>query len=152
VALQQRLTDLAAQTAWVEAALAEADALFLVLGSSFAESIDVLGGRVTRAMVVGPALPEVNAVQRARMAALAPLGREGAFRRVYQIPGMQKVNQALGRLVRAPGQRAKVLLHCRRFAEPSYADLLDPDYRHGAQITTDAELSAWFETDQRPAS
>jgi Rad3-related DNA helicase len=151
VALQQRLTDLAAQTAWVEAALAEADALFLVLGSSFAESIDVLGGRVTRAMVVGPALPEVNAVQRARMAALAPLGREAAFRRVYQIPGMQKVNQALGRLVRAPGQHAKVLLHCRRFAEPSYAALLAADYRHGAQITTDAELAAWYETGPQPA-
>ena len=151
VALQQRLGDLAAQAAWVEAALAQADALFLVLGSSFAESIDVLGGRVTRAMVVGPALPEVNAVQRARMAALTPLGREAAFRRVYQIPGMQKVNQALGRLVRAPGQHAKVLLHCRRFAEPSYAELLDPDYRGGAQITTDAELSAWFESRPQPA-
>jgi Rad3-related DNA helicase len=146
VALQQRLADLAAQAAWVDDALAQADALFLVLGSSFAESIDVLGGRVTRAVVVGPALPEVNAVQRARMAALAPLGREAAFRRVYQIPGMQKVNQALGRLVRAPGQRAKVLLHCRRFAVPSYAELLDPDYRGGAQLTTDAELSAWLET------
>ena len=152
VALQQRLADLAAQAAWVEAALAEADALFLVLGSSFAESIDVLGGRVTRALVVGPALPEVNAVQRARMATLAPLGREAAFRRVYQIPGMQKVNQALGRLVRAPGQRAKVLLHCRRFAEPSYAELLDPDYRGGVQLTTDAELSAWFESGPQPAS
>jgi len=152
VALQQRLADLAAQAAWVEAALAQADALFLVLGSSFAESIDVLGGRVTRAMVVGPALPEVNAVQRARMAALAPLGREGAFRRVYQIPGMQKVNQALGRLVRAPGQHAKVLLHCRRFAESSYAELLDPDYRHGPQLTTDAELAAWFDTGPQPVS
>ena len=151
VALQQRLADLAAQTAWVEAALAQSDALFLVLGSSFAESSDVLGGRVTQAMVVGPALPEVNAVQRARLAALAPLGREAAFRRVYQIPGMQKVNQALGRLVRAPGQQAKVLLHCRRFAEPSYAELLDPDYRDGAQITTDAELSAWFDASPRPA-
>jgi hypothetical protein len=39
-----------------------------------------------------------------------------------------------------------VLLHCRRFAVPSYAELLDPDYRGGAQLTTDAELSAWLET------
>jgi DNA excision repair protein ERCC-2 len=152
VALQQRLADLAAQAAWVETALAQADALFLVLGSSFAESIDVLGGRITRAMVVGPALPEVNAVQRARMSALAALGRAAAFRRVYQIPGMQKVNQALGRLVRAPGQRAKVLLHCRRFAEPSYAELLAPDYRHGTQLTTDAELVAWLDASPQPAS
>src|SRR6185312_12643690 len=102
VAVQPRGADLSAQAAWMEEALEGADALFLVLGSSFAESIDLLGGRVERAMVVGPALPEVNAVQQARMAALAAAGRDGAFQRVYQIPGMQKVNQALGRLVRAP--------------------------------------------------
>jgi Rad3-related DNA helicase len=144
VALQPRLHDLAAQTAWVEESLAFTDALFLVLGSSFAESIDLLGGRVSHAMVVGPALPEVNAVQRARLAEFSPLGREAAFRRVYQIPGMQKVNQALGRLVRAPGQRAKVLLHCRRFTEVSYASLLAPDYQFGPHLATDAELADWL--------
>lgn len=144
VSLQPRLTDLAAQTAWVEESLALSDALFLVLGSSFAESIDLLGGRVTHAMVVGPALPEVNAVQRARIAELRDVGREAAFRRVYQIPGMAKVNQALGRLVRAPGQRARVLLHCRRFAEISYAQLLARDYQFGQNLTTDADLAAWL--------
>ncbi|QYM77543.1 helicase [Horticoccus luteus] len=144
IALQPRLPDLAAQTAWVEESLAFTDAVFLVLGSSFAESIDLLGGRVTHAMVVGPALPEVNAVQRARVAALSSLGRGAAFRRVYQIPGMQKVNQALGRLVRAPGQRARVLLHCRRFAEPDYASLLAPEYQLGTNILDDADLTAWL--------
>ena len=107
-------------------------------------SIDLLGGRVSRAMVVGPALPEVNPVQKARLAEVACLGRDEAFRRVYQAPGIQKVNQALGRLVRAPGQRAKVLLHCRRFAEASYANLLAPEYRGGALIATDRELDVWL--------
>ena len=144
VALQPRLHELAAQTAWVEESLAFTDALFLVLGSSFAESIDLLGGRVSHAMVVGPALPEVNAVQRARLAEFSPLGRAAAFRRVYQIPGMQKVNQALGRLVRAPGQHAKVLLHCRRFIEPSYASLLAPDYQMFTEITGDDDLQNWL--------
>ncbi len=147
VALQPRLHELAAQTAWVEESLAFTDALFLVLGSSFAESIDLLGGRVSHAMVVGPALPEVNAVQRARLAEFSPLGRTAAFRRVYQIPGMQKVNQALGRLVRAPGQHAKVLLHCRRFAEPSYASLLAPDYQMFKEIASDAGLQDWLRKD-----
>jgi Rad3-related DNA helicase len=95
-------------------------------------------------MVVGPALPEVNAVQRARVAEFSDLGREAAFRRVYQIPGMAKVNQALGRLVRAPGQRARVLLHCRRFAELSYAQLLARDYQFGQNLHSDAELTAWL--------
>jgi DNA excision repair protein ERCC-2 len=144
--LQPKLPDLAAQTAWVEENLALSDVLFLVLGSSFAEGIDLLGGRVTHAMVVGPALPEVNAVQKAKLAALDTLGRDAAFRRVYQIPGLQKVNQALGRLVRAPGHKAKVLLHCRRFAEPSYASLLAADYQLYREIANDADLKAWLDT------
>jgi Rad3-related DNA helicase len=57
---------------------------------------------------------------------------------------MAKVNQALGRLVRAPGQRARVLLHCRRFAEISYAQLLARDYQFGRNLTTDADLAAWL--------
>ena len=144
VSLQPKLPDLAAQTAWVEESLVFSDALFLVLGSSFAEGIDLLGGRVTHAMVVGPALPEVNAVQKARMNSLANLGREASFRRVYQIPGLQKVNQALGRLVRAPGQHAKVLLHCRRFADPTYASLLAADYQLYREIADDAGLRDWL--------
>ncbi|RXK56472.1 ATP-dependent DNA helicase [Oleiharenicola lentus] len=144
VALQPKLPDLAAQTAWVEENLALSDVLFLVLGSSFAEGIDLLGGRITHAMVVGPALPEVNAVQKAKLAAFDALGRDAAFRRVYQIPGLQKVNQALGRLVRAPGQRAKVLLHCRRFAEPSYASLLAADYQFYREIDGEADLRDWL--------
>jgi len=144
VALQPKLPDLAAQTAWVEENLVLSDVLFLVLGSSFAEGIDLLGGRVTHAMVVGPALPEVNAVQKAKIDAFAELGRTEAFRRVYQIPGLQKVNQALGRLVRAPGQKAKVLLHCRRFADPSYAALLAHDYQMFTEIPDDAGLSGWL--------
>jgi DNA excision repair protein ERCC-2 len=143
-ALQPRLPDLTAQTAWVEQSLAATDFLFLVLGSSFAEGIDLLGGRISHAMVVGPALPEVNAVQRARLAAFAALGRDAAFQRVYQIPGIQKVNQALGRLVRAPGQHAKILLHCRRFAEPGYTALLAPEYRTGHLLTQDVDLIEWL--------
>ncbi len=143
-ALQPRRGDLAAQSAWINDAIDRGLALFLVLGSSFAEGIDLLGGRVSHAMVVGPALPEVNPVQRARLAAFAGAGRDEGFDRVYRIPGMQKVNQALGRLVRAPGQRARVLLHCRRFAEPGYERLLAPEYRRGRRILEDDDLGAWL--------
>lgn len=145
VSLQPRLPDLAAQRAWMEESLILSDAMFLVLGSSFAEGVDFLGGRVGTAMVVGPALPEVNAVQRARVEALSDLSREAAFRRVYQVPGIQKVNQALGRLVRAPSQRARVLLHCRRFGEQAYASLLAPEYQFGQYIGSDNELESWLD-------
>lgn len=144
VALQPRSGPLADLQAWIEESLLLADALFLVLGSSFAEGIDLLGGRVTHAMVVGPALPEVNAIQRARLASLAALPPPSAFRQVYQVPGMQKVNQALGRLVRAPGQRAVVLLHCERFADRSFRDLLAAEYRTGTPLATEDDLDAWL--------
>jgi Rad3-related DNA helicase len=57
---------------------------------------------------------------------------------------MQKVNQAIGRLVRAPGQSATVLLHCRRFAEPAFDSLLDPAYRQDTTLATDDDLGAWL--------
>jgi Rad3-related DNA helicase len=85
-------------------------------------------------------------VQKARLeeAKQAGLDRAAAFRRVYQLPGMTKVNQALGRLVRAPGHHARILLHCRRFAEPAYAELLAPAYQGGTTLATDADLTAWL--------
>jgi Rad3-related DNA helicase len=145
IGTQPRKAGLAEQNDWVKQALVTTDFLFLVLGSSFAEGIDMLGGIVRRAVVVGPALPEVNPIQQSRMELFSPLGRDEAFRRAYQIPGMQKVNQALGRLVRAPGQHARVLLHCSRFAEESYQNLLLPEYRQATRIADDRELLAWFE-------
>lgn len=146
IALQPRIRELSAQSSWIENALAQGGALFLVLGSSFAESVDLLGGRISHAMVVGPALPEVNAVQEARIRELGGRSQAQAFRQVYQLPGMTKVNQALGRLVRAPGQRARVLLHCQRFADPDYLQLLAPEYRSGPTITTDADLTHWLDS------
>ena len=153
LALQPRGLDLAAQAAWIAAALDRGDILGLILGSSFAEGIDALGGRVRHALVAGPALPEVNPVQKARMeeAQRAGLDRDAAFRRVYQGPGMTKVNQALGRLVRAPGHHARILLHCRRFAEPAYAALLAPAYQGGTPLVKDADLAAWLARPPEPA-
>jgi Rad3-related DNA helicase len=57
---------------------------------------------------------------------------------------MRKINQALGRLVRGPGQHARVLLHCRRFADPSYQRLLDPVFLPGETISTPAQLMDWL--------
>ena len=54
------------------------------------------------------------------------------------------MNQALGRLVRAPGQSAKILLHCRRFADEGYAGLLAPEYRTPHILTEDTDLTDWL--------
>ena len=144
VAVQPRGADLAAQKAFVEESLERADVLMLVLGSGFSEGIDSLGGKVTRALVVSPALPEADAVQTARMEEARGATSSKGFRDVYIVPGIRKVNQAIGRLVRAPGQEAKVLLFCRRFADPGYGGLLDEDFAPQTTIRSDADLDAWL--------
>jgi Rad3-related DNA helicase len=128
--------------AFVEEALLTAHALFLVMGGGLAEGVDMLGGRVTQAMVVSPGVPEVTPAQAARMALLERRGAADAFRSTYLIPAMRKVNQSLGRLVRGPGQRVRVVLHCRRFAEPSYASLLAPEYCGGVVVRNENEWAA----------
>ncbi len=145
VAVQPRGLDLARQTEFIEESLLVAHAIFLVLGSGYAEGIDLLGGRVRRAMVVGPALPEVNAVQRANMQAWEEsVDTQEAFRQVYQLPAMRKINQALGRLVRAPGQKATVLLHCRRFEEAPYRALLTLPCPEIPVLRNDAQWADWL--------
>ena len=144
-AIQPRNLNLAEQDLFIEEALLNMDTLFLVLGSSFSESIDMLGGRVTTVMVVGPALPEVNVIQRAKMEECDYLSRDEAFLKIYQAPAMMKINQALGRLVRAPGQQARGLLHCKRFAQQSYTNLLAEEYRQAYEIKSEEGLLNWHQ-------
>ena len=144
IAMQPRGVDLKTQQRFLNEALISSDAIFLVLGSSFSEGVDALGGRVSKAIIVGPALPEVNAIQDARMEALSHLPRSAAFQQVYQIPAMTKINQALGRLVRSPGQKADILLHCNRFQDETYQHLLHPDYQTDVVIKSDEDLEQWL--------
>lgn len=144
VAMQPRSLDLPAQGDFLEESLLTAHALFLILGSSFSEGIDQLGGRIERAMVVGPALPEVNPVQEATRAAFRQAGHPDPFRATYQLPGLTRIHQALGRLVRAPGHRADILLHGQRFAEPAYHCLLRPEFQTADILRTDHDLAVWL--------
>ena len=141
--VQPRGVDLAEQETFIDEGLLMADALFLILGSSYAEGVDKLGGRIDIAIVVGPALPEVNAIQDARMNTHPSTDRDLAFTDVYIIPAMRRIHQALGRLVRAPGHRAKVLLHCKRYNQATYKEQLAPEYQQTTTITNDHELVKW---------
>ncbi len=135
---------LADRTAFIDDAIRFHEIVFLTLGSSFAEGIDLIGGKIKAAIVVSPALPEVNPVQQSKRDYFD--GRHGnGFERAYLQPGIQKVNQALGRLVRAPYQKVKVLLHCQRFADKGTIALLAEHYRKGRYIFSDDDLSKWIE-------
>ncbi|MFP4674437.1 MAG: ATP-dependent DNA helicase [Opitutales bacterium] len=148
--IQPRGVDLATQENFILESLLLADALFLVIGSGYAEGVDQLGGRVRTVMIVGPALPEVNALQEAKMQAHPSTRRESAFRDVYVRPAMRRIHQALGRIVRAPGQSARVLLHGRRYAEPLYQNALAPEFQNATAINNDNEFINWLTTSDTP--
>ena len=144
VGLQPRGADLPSLNRFLDEALASAQVLLLVLGGTLAEGIDRLGGHVDGVLVVGPALPEVNCLQEARRQRRRHLGSDLAFRETYLVPGMVKVHQALGRIIRAPGQQARVLLHCRRFADPDFQDLLAPEFASGPVLRSDPAWENWI--------
>ena len=96
---------------------------FAVLGGSFGEGIDLPGERLIGAFVATLGLPQVNPVNeqlRERMHAMFGAG----YDYTYLYPGMQKVVQAAGRVIRTEQDRGVVWLIDDRFARPEVRALL----------------------------
>ncbi|MDH4559954.1 ATP-dependent DNA helicase [Pseudomonas sp. BN411] len=96
---------------------------FAVLGGAFGEGIDLPGERLIGAFVATLGLPQLNAVNeqlKVRMGALFGAG----YDYTYLYPGMQKVVQAAGRVIRTTEDRGVVHLIDDRFARPEVQRLL----------------------------
>ncbi|MDN7143387.1 ATP-dependent DNA helicase [Pseudomonas sp. JQ170] len=90
---------------------------FAVLGGAFGEGVDLPGTRLIGAFVATLGLPQVNPVNeqiKQRMNRLFGAG----FDYTYLYPGVQKVIQAAGRVIRGTEDRGTVMLIDDRFAEP----------------------------------
>ena len=98
---------------------------FAVLGGAFGEGIDLPGRRLIGAFIATLGLPQVNPLNeqlRARLQSRFGRGHDYA----YLFPGLQKVVQAAGRVIRGPDDRGVVLLMDDRFARPEVRRLLPP--------------------------
>ena len=98
-----------------------------VLGGIFAEGIDLPGDQLIGAAVVGVGLPQVNETQEALRAHYAQTLGDG-FAFAYRYPGMQKVLQAAGRVIRSEKDAGVILLLDSRYRESAYVRLLPPHY------------------------
>ena len=104
---------------------------FAVLGGPFAEGIDLPGERLIGAFIATLGQPQVNPVNeqiRARMEALFP-GR--GYDYTYLYPGLQKVVQAAGRVIRSPADEGVLVLMDDRFARAEVRALLPPWWEAG---------------------
>lgn len=96
---------------------------FAVLGGAFAEGIDLPGDRLIGAFIATLGLPPFNDFNEALKARLtARFGQGDDY--TYRIPGMIKVVQAAGRVIRSPEDEGVVVLMDDRFAQASVRALL----------------------------
>lgn len=96
---------------------------FAVLGGVFAEGIDLPGDRLVGVSVATLGLPPPEPLTEALRERLERTGGAG-WADAYLVPGLHKVVQAAGRLIRTPEDRGALLLLDRRFAESEVRALL----------------------------
>ena len=102
-----------------------------VLGGVFAEGIDLPGERLLGVMVVGVGLPMVCLEQEALRRHYEKTLDDG-FAYAYRYPGMHKVLQAAGRVIRSETDRGVVLLIDQRYYQSDYLSLCPPHWRFEA--------------------
>jgi DNA excision repair protein ERCC-2 len=108
---------------------------FAVLGGAFAEGIDLPGRRLIGAFVATLGLPQINPVNeqiRERMQQLFGAGHDYA----YLYPGLQKVVQAAGRVIRGPDDRGVVVLIDDRYTRAEVQQLLPAWWDVGGRNAT----------------
>lgn len=96
---------------------------FAVLGGAFGEGIDLPGDRLIGAFIATLGLPQINAVNEAICERMTQLFAAG-YDYTYLYPGLQKVVQAAGRVIRTRADRGIVHLMDDRFALPQISKLL----------------------------
>jgi DNA excision repair protein ERCC-2 len=122
--------------------------VFAVQGGLFAEGIDYPGETLSGVIVVSPALPQVS-FERELMRQYYEQRYSKGFEFAYLYPGMNRVIQSVGRLIRSETDRGVAVLVCQRFAQPQYSALFPPDWsdsmaREHARCDLAAELADFW--------
>lgn len=103
---------------------------FCILGGVFGEGIDLPGEHLRSVVVVGTGMPQVNRDTR-QLQAWYQARYTAGFEYTFLYPGMQKVGQALGRVIRRAEDTGSALLIDPRYRQRQYRELLPPwwDYQ-----------------------
>lgn len=119
---------------------AETLVAFCVLGGIFSEGIDLRGTRLIGSMIVGVGLPQMNHEQELIKEYYDEKDNLG-FAYAYQLPGMNKVLQAAGRVIRDTTDEGIVVLADRRFATRNYRQLFPNHWHQAKNVNNINELS-----------
>jgi DNA excision repair protein ERCC-2 len=101
---------------------------FVVMGGIFGEGIDLMGDRLSGAVIVGVGLPGIS-LERELIRVHFEDKQMPGFNYSYLYPGMNRVFQAAGRVIRSEKDRGAILLVDTRYSHPQYNSLLPSDWQ-----------------------
>lgn len=113
-----------------------------VLGGIFSEGIDLKAERLEGTIIVGTGLPMVCSEQEILMQYFTDQGENG-YDYAYQYPGMNKVLQAAGRVIRTAQDRGVILLLDDRFLRPEIQDLFPREWTEYGLVTRET-VGGWL--------
>jgi len=96
---------------------------FVVLGGVFSEGIDLIGDRLKGAIIVGVGLPKISFERKLIEEYFNEIGEPG-FHYAYTFPGMNKVIQAMGRVIRTEEDKGTIMLLDKRYRSEIYQKLM----------------------------
>ena len=101
---------------------------FAVLGGIFSEGVDLVGNSLNGVVVVGVGLPQPS-FERNLMRDFFSANKKNGYEYAYVYPGMNKVLQAGGRLIRSEADQGTIILVDDRFIKNPYLPLLPVQWR-----------------------
>ena len=100
---------------------------FCVMGGVFSEGIDLMGEKLIGAVIVGTGLPQIGTQREILRQYYDKKGADG-FDYAYRYPGMNKVLQSAGRVIRTQEDTGIILLLDERFADHNYRNLFPAEW------------------------
>ena len=120
-----------------------------VMGSLFGEGIDLRGDQLIGAVIVGAGLPQVCTQQELLRQYYDLRGKDG-FRYAYICPGMNKVLQAAGRVIRTEEDRGVAVLLDERFNDRAYRQMFPREWTDVGSCTAEdvaEQISRFWEAE-----
>ena len=120
---------------------------FCVMGGIFGEGIDLKNDRLIGAVIVGTGLPQISNEREILKQYYDKQGLSG-FDYAFRYPGINKVLQAAGRVIRTQEDRGIIVLLDERFLQSDYNALYPREWKNrivGNVETVDAEICKFWE-------
>ncbi|WP_414843224.1 helicase C-terminal domain-containing protein [Fructilactobacillus fructivorans] len=102
---------------------------FALLGGIFSEGIDLVGDKLIGVGIVGVGLPGLNSETNLIRDYFDAKNGHG-FEYAYQLPGLNHVFQAAGRLIRGKHDQGVIVLMDQRFTQKRYTNLYPPQWKN----------------------